>query len=113
MKIKFEKEENNNWYVVLPEWEGSKEELQMVMGADIMLDIIAKTNNTVELEITLEPEEGYNYLKLIDDYTNTIGGGIYLLQYFEDKEINLDMWLCSVIVYVFGFLPEDIYFKRV
>ncbi len=37
-RLRFYKEEDHRWYVDLHEWNGSKEELEMVMGADIMLD---------------------------------------------------------------------------
>jgi hypothetical protein len=37
--FKFEKEKDNRWYIILPEWTGEKEELEMVCGADSMLDI--------------------------------------------------------------------------
>ena len=40
-KFKFYKEEDNRWFVDLPEWEGDKEDLEMVMGADILLEILS------------------------------------------------------------------------
>jgi len=33
-KLKFYKEADERWYVELPEWEGSKADLEMVAGAD-------------------------------------------------------------------------------
>ncbi len=69
MELLFEKEENNNWYVVLPEWEGSKEELQMVSGADTMLDIIAQGNTTVILDMDLVEFEGATHLELTKECT--------------------------------------------
>jgi len=52
--LKFEKDENHDWYVVLPEWEGEKSALQMVMGADDMLDILAQGEFEVNLIISTE-----------------------------------------------------------
>ena len=40
--FRFNKEEDNRWFVDLPEWEGEKDELEMVLGADMLLDIISK-----------------------------------------------------------------------
>jgi len=46
--------EESGWYIDLPEYleqGGSKGDLQMVSGADTMLDIIAGKENQVTLEI--------------------------------------------------------------
>jgi len=53
--FKFEKESDNKWYVVLPEWEGEHWELEMVMGADTMLDILAQGESEVYASLSLEP----------------------------------------------------------
>jgi len=115
MILKFEKENNGKWYVVLPEWEGNKEDLQMVLGADILLDLLA-TDNKLEIEVGLTRFDNSDKLKLIKE-CDTIendgcGGGDYLLKFLENKEINLALWLCDVIVYVFGNIPKEIYFKK-
>ena len=39
---KFYKEETGRWYVDLPEWEGEKAELEMVLGADTFLEILSQ-----------------------------------------------------------------------
>ena len=38
--LKFKKEEDNKWYIDLTEWTGDKADLEMVAGADILLDIL-------------------------------------------------------------------------
>src|ERR1041385_9193711 len=50
--------EINDWFVDLPEWEGDKTDLQMVAGADSMLDIISQGEDSVWLTISTEPHEG-------------------------------------------------------
>jgi len=35
-KLKFDKE-HTDWFVDLPEWEGSKVDLQMVLNADLVI----------------------------------------------------------------------------
>lgn len=37
--LKFEKDTSNRWYLILPEWKGDKSDLEMVCGADAMLDV--------------------------------------------------------------------------
>lgn len=108
--FRFYKEFSNHWYVDLPEWNGSKDELEMVMGADTMLNIISQGENEVYLTISLEPFNGCSILKKIED-TPEVGGAIYLMESYKGIEYNLRLWLCEVTRFVFGYLPEKIYIK--
>jgi hypothetical protein len=111
---KFIKEETGRWYIDLPEWTGQKADLEMVAGADTMLDYVGGGAKEVSLILAKEPFEGSAPLKLIHDYSKESGGGgIYLLENYEGKMLNQEMWLCEVTEYVFGKLPEWIYFKKV
>ena len=40
--FKFYKEEDNRWFLDLPEWEEEKDELGMVLGAYILLEILSR-----------------------------------------------------------------------
>lgn len=68
---KFYKDEVHNWYIDLPSYPGPKADLQMVMGADTMLDLLSQGNGYVHLYIS--------NLTLID---STI---------LEFKELTLDL----------------------
>jgi hypothetical protein len=112
MILTFEKENNNNWYVVLPEWKGSHDDLQMVLGADTLLDFIKDDDNRfVKLDVSLEAIDGYNHLKLKEE--PDFGGGIYLLNTLNGKDFDHELWLCDVILFIYGYVPENIYFKKV
>ena len=102
-KFTFVKEETNRWYVVLPEWTGDKEDLEMVMGADIMLDIMAQGNNIIDIVLSDEP---FNHLFELSFIREDSGGGWY---HFQSEFNSLDIWLCSVTKFVFGDLPNTIY----
>ena len=110
--MKFIKEENNNWYVVLPEWNGSKDDLQMVMGADIMLDILSHGNNEIELDVRLEDKEGYSRLSKVND-CDLIGGADYILDKYCGLDFHLEVWLCDVTKFIYGKMPDTIYFKKI
>ena len=103
MQLKFKQEKTGRWYIVLPEWTGSKSDLEMVSGADDLLKDIAKGRSTVELTISLKKKYGYKHLEKIAN-SPKIGGAIYFLGL---KPI----WLCAVIQHVLGKMPKDIYFK--
>jgi len=98
------------WYVDLPEWGGSKEDLEMIEGADTMLDIISQGENNVILTISLEFFNSCDVLEKIED-TPSIGGALYIMKYYNGVEYNLQLWLCDVTKFVFGYLPEKIYIK--
>lgn len=107
MNISFEKEDDGKWYAVIPEWPYAHEELEMVDGADELLDCLTTDDRFVSLEVeTEEPSFGdYVTFELVDhdDY-----GGTYVT---EDSNIEIKkIWLCNVAHFFFdGEHPETIY----
>jgi hypothetical protein len=57
--------------------------------------------------------EGADMLELTEKCDPYIGGGYYLLGEWEGKQLMRTMWLCAVTEFVFGYLPERIFVKRV
>lgn len=105
----------NNWYIDLPafiEQGGSMGDLQMVDGADTMLDMMAGHDDSVVLSISQTPFEGADVLILTERCDPNIGGGYYRMEKFEEEMINRTMWLCQVTEFVFGALPDKIFVKR-
>ena len=74
-RFKFEKE-NDRWYIVLPEWEGDKEELEMVAGADTLLDIISKNDDHTFITISDKPFDDSNFTLVFDKEE---AGGEYII----------------------------------
>lgn len=111
----FYKEDYGGWYIDLPEYleqGGSKGDLAMVAGADTMLDIIANGEKKVTITIDTQPFEGADELLLTKLCEPSVGGGYYLLKWFEGKKVNHEMWLCAVTEFVFQAIPERIYIRR-
>jgi hypothetical protein len=113
-RFKFEKE-LDGWFVDLPEWEGSKADLQMVMGADTFLEILCEGEWNVWLTLSTEPFDGCNTLELLHygiepSEVDVEEGAWYKLTSYRGIEFDLDMWLCEVTRFVFGNLPQKIYF---
>lgn len=105
-----------DWFIDLPEYleqGGSKGDLQMVDGADTMLDMMAEGNDTVSLYVSRDAFDGADLLVLTEKCDPYIGGGYYLMKNYEGQEINKNMWLCQVTEFVFGDIPEQIYVKRI
>lgn len=105
--IKFENDWVGDWYAVIPEWDGPKSALQMVMGADTMLSIISGGDASVTLYLTIEPFEHACVLEFVRD-GGDIGGGYYNMRKYNGIDFNLEMWLCDVTKFVFGDLPKFI-----
>jgi hypothetical protein len=104
--LKFEKENDGKWYIVLPEWEGAHNELEMVAGADVLLDSISKDGKYCEINVSEEPIN--NSIKLTLDRPAS-GGGVYNV---DNHPSVMQIWLCHVTKFVYeGKLPETLYFQ--
>jgi hypothetical protein len=103
------------WYIDLPEFieqGGGIGDLQMVDGADTMLDMMAENEKSIILYISKEEFEGADILTLTEKCDPYIGGGYYNMKQFEGQEINRTMWLCQVTGFVLGDIPLQIFVKR-
>jgi hypothetical protein len=103
------------WFVDLPEWTGEQWELQMVMGADIFLDILTQGEEEIYLTLSVEPFEGsyeLNFLHLGNLEGPEYGEGAwYSMRQYMGLDFNLKMWLCDVTKFIFGDFPKTIYFR--
>ena len=113
-KYRFYKNEVE-WFVDLPEYlekGGSIGNLEMVEGADTMLDIMAEGKREVNLYIAIEKFDNSDRLTLKEKCEPLKGGAYYFMNEFEGKQINLTMWLCQVVEFVFGDIPQNLYVRR-
>jgi hypothetical protein len=112
------------WYIDLPEFIeqglGTKANLMMVAGADVMLDILSKDGNEITLEFSEEPIEGSQHtlvkqrFGLDKELLNKIGHAPvdYGAYYNWIENNSQSVWLCPVTEYVFnGVYPEKIFVK--
>ena len=111
--IRFYKNSNNEWYADIPEWGGDPADLQMVEGADKLLDWVAASNNECNLIWADNHMPNAEQLKLVYAREENLGGGgDYLLETFNGNHVNHKLWLCYVTEFVFKAIPEFIYFKN-
>jgi len=110
-KFRFFKNEKEEWYLDLPEWNGDPADLQMVEGADQWLDLVSNKANEVVLSMSEHSFDGAAILTLLRiKEANLGGGGIYYLETFQNKKVALKLWLCDVTEFVFKAIPQKIYF---
>ena len=103
------------WFVHLPDYPGSPEDLEMVCGADSFCQQLDKHNTGfVTVYVGIEPKVNQfttqEYVFTFDAYSEWSGeidGATYHLESDPDFEI----WLCNVTKYVFGEFPATIYVR--
>ena len=107
--------ENGRWFIDLPEYlqqGGSKADLEMVSGADEMLDAMARGRKKLTIELDREPFDGADLLELEELCEAPMGGGYYVMHTYTGRPLGKKMWLCDVTLFVFGDMPQRIYCKK-
>ncbi len=102
--FKFYKEEDNKWYVNLPEWKGDKSELEMVLGADVLLDTLSFNGDSVNVTFSDEP---FSQCKTLTHDKKEKEVGYYNNDAWHGPST---IWLCHVTEFVFGSYPDKIYY---
>ncbi len=112
-KFNFFKNEKGEWYLDLPEWNGDPADLQMVEGADQWLDLVSNKADKVDIFMSEDSFEDAEILTLLRiKEANLGGGGIYYLETYQNKQVDLKLWLCDVTEFVFKAIPQKIYFAH-
>lgn len=115
LKVSFTKETNGRWYVDFPNWPLSHDNLEMVAGADDLLDLLNDGSNHVSLKVsTYETDHDVQLKKVHSALTK---GAFYTvetpLEGWERPNAlrRKQLWLCPVTLTVLGQYPKNIYFK--
>lgn len=112
--LKFYKESTHRWYVDLPEWTGDKSELEMVSGADDMLNYMSDGENEVLLSVSVLPFDGSDKLIFLEEANELGNGAYYKLPIYRGIQIDLIMWLCNVTKFIFADkFPPILYFSKI
>lgn len=112
-KLAFKKNQKGEWHVLLPEWKGDPEDLQLVQGADQWLELLSDKGTSVKLWLADKQFGEAEILTLLHvREPNLGGGGDYYLESYQDRKIGLKLWLCEVTRFVFNNLPQRIYFLK-
>lgn len=108
--FKFIKEDDNKWYVDLPSWEGHKEELEMVLGADTMLDLL-DLNQLHKVSLSIDTSHVNDSLIELHHLYDESGGAWYELK--SKYYTSFNIWLCSVVKFVYGEIPRKFYINKI
>lgn len=100
----------NNWYVDLPQYGGELGELEMVAGADELLqEIVEQSDKTHQVTLEIVEDKKDSDIQLYLAELNNVGGTYKV--YSNDKFKTKELWLCNVTKFVFGEHPDEIFVK--
>lgn len=104
--------EEDKWFAHLPDYieqGGTKDDCEMVAGADFWLDMISEQEQQIKLRISDDTPLNES-IKL---YDSDEYGATYVAHTYKNEDINHILWLCSVTLHVFGKYPNTIYYQRI
>ena len=112
-EFRFYQESTHEWYVDLPEWDGPKSALEMVMGADTMLNILSQGEGEVRVLLSTSNFNGADSLVFLNETPEIGEGAAYLMLEYQGITLHLQVWLCDVTKFVFGEFPKIIWLAKV
>jgi hypothetical protein len=102
-----------NWQLHFSTYkEGNNLDVDLVEGAGTMLNFLSDGKDEVNLVFDKKPFKDADEMELLQTCEPFLNGGYYLLRNYEGRQINYQMWIADVTKYVFGEIPEKIYFKK-
>jgi len=115
-RIQFNKEKNGCWYVDFPHWTFSHDNLEMVSGADKMLELLSDGDLFVKVSVIPAKKQKLHesYIELEQTEYSLFGGSTYQVKYepFIQRFKRDTLWICPVTLFVLGRYPKFIYIKR-
>ena len=111
-EFRFYQESNGAWFVDLPEWKAARWYLQMVAGADYILDCLkSEHRDDIILYVSLEHFDGAEVL--VKSFEDPQGDGADYRYWDTNQKTMMTVWLCGVTEWFYGYMPEKIYFRKV
>lgn len=109
--LSFTKESSGFWYIDLPKWPFSHDNLMMVAGADKLCEELsyASSHTLVEVIISKKELDLPDYIHLKREEVGLFDGATYKVS--NSIKTNI-CWICPVTLFVFGGYPRNIYLKR-
>ena len=96
---------SERWFVDIP-WEGDVSDLQMVAGADLLLDSLYNRNTRISIEVSTDPIKDYIHLNRVseDEFGATYG--------VNTPNFSGEIWLCPVTLAVYMNVYKEVIKKK-
>ena len=121
--VSFTHEEDDRWYVDFPGWPLKHSQLQMVAGADDLLDLLNDGSDHVHLKVSTNSSKPFpdmpsstHIFRLQKVKSALTRGAFYTLETplkgweTPNASRRKQLWLCPVTLTVLGHYPKNIYF---
>lgn len=111
-RIKFYRE-GNRWFAHLPWLKVSKEECEMIDGADDMLDVFSSGDDEVTLSISEERTDFFDIA--LEKIKEDSAGATYRALEASTSALlawSQSVWLCSVTTLLFGRYPQTLFINK-
>ena len=111
--FRFYRDPDYRWYIDLPEWPGGKADLELVNGADTLLEYISEGGADVHMYIS--EDSGVLRMNYVRDARDDMGEGAYYRTHeYKGVPMDFDIWLCDVTKFLFDDeMPGVFYFTPV
>lgn len=106
----FNRLSSNRWYANIDDYPGDFEDLQMIWGADTLLDKLSNGKNYVKVVIYAD-EVPNKFTVMLNKYKEDKDGAYYSQRYYTN--IPETVFLCNVTKFVFGYFPDTIYLTKI
>jgi len=115
MNLIFKKEDDNRWFISLDDYQGDKNDLEMVSGADSLCDVLSHNKSTLEVSLTdtLTPYTIvilHRWLPFEQEEFEMVGSW-YRADFETERPESFDLWICPVTLLVLGHYPNVIYIQ--
>ncbi len=110
-KLGFIREADGRWYADIKHWpKRFHSNLEMVAGADDMLEALDRGDGYVKVEVALNPENKSDWFKMIK-VSQTYLGATYTVLYCDRYKGKA--WLCNVGKFVMGKHPDALFVRQI
>ena len=132
--LTFVREDGDRWFIDFPSWPWKHGNLEMVCGADRMLEILSEGRDKVRLQVKVSDAPSAEdvvdemlkdgWIELTQIKSSLTGGATYtargekMKDFFREHPITHErtprtVWLCPVTLFVVGQYPQYFYVKVV
>ena len=101
---------DGSWYADLPDYiasGGTEEDCIMVAGADTWLDFLSDYTDNVVLTLSKDTPLSNRIDRIHEDGF----GATYMAYEYDGQQVNHQLWICPVTLFLFNEYPQTIYYK--
>lgn len=116
--LHFTKEDDNKWYIDLPDWPFDHHNLMMVAGADDLCEAFSHDGKHTKVSVIPSKEDKdiqshdiNERFQLKRTEWGLTEGATYQVQINQFKKFGAFIWLCPVTLFLLGEYPEYLYIK--